>query len=83
MHICLDDRAKKFRLTIPAVLGSEVIIAIVEMFTEAAHYCIQPGPGDKREVQTLADASPEYILGPAHPLAFLDPQMPCSIFAVL
>lgn len=85
VHICLDSMAKKFRLTIPAVLGSEAIIAIVERFTEAAHYCLQPSLryGDEREVQALADASPEYILGPAHPLAFLGPQMPCSIFAVL
>jgi hypothetical protein len=85
VHICLDSMAKKLRLTIPAVLGSELIIAIVERFTEAAHYCLQTSlrSGDEREVQALADASPEYILGPAHPLAFLDPQMPCSIFAVL
>lgn len=84
VHICLDSMAQDFRSTIPAVLGSDLVIALIERLTKAANYCLRSNHwhGPERAVQEMADASPEYILGPENPLAFLDPEMPCSIFCV-
>ena len=78
----LDSLAQFFRITIPAILGADLIIQIVEKIYEAVHYCLRPGLSrlDVHDVQKLADSLPEYILGPENPLTFLTPDMPCSFF---
>lgn len=82
VHICLDSLAQFFRITIPAILGADLIIEIVDKIYEASLYCVRPGLSrlDVHDVQKLADSLPEYILGPEDPLTFLTPDMPCSFF---
>jgi hypothetical protein len=84
VHICLDSMANSIRVTIPAVLGAERVIQIVERLHEASLYCLVPGLSEPRAdaVQSLADSWPEYVLGPENPLTFLAPDMPCSFFGV-
>jgi len=83
VHICLENSARSVRLTIPALLGSNVIIGIVQRATEVAGYTVDRGASwslTHRTVQALADDWPEYVLGPDNPLTFLDPGMPCTFF---
>jgi hypothetical protein len=82
VHVCLDSLAKSVRVTIPAVLGGERVIAIVERLCEACLYCLTSGllQPDADRVQRLADSLPECVLGPNNPLTFLAPDMPCSFF---
>jgi hypothetical protein len=85
IHICLDNLARVVRVTIPACLGPDEVIRIVERTITASQYCLGPyGPQDSDDdsVQKLANASPEYVLGPENPLTFLAPDMPCSFFGV-
>jgi hypothetical protein len=84
-HLFLDDFANELRVTLPCLLGSARIIPIVERLIEVALNCVRPGTGmtDERvsdSVEALADSMPEFIVGPRSPLAFLTPDMPCSIF---
>jgi hypothetical protein len=81
VHLCLDNQFQSVRLTLPAVLGAERIIAIVEKVIDASGYCISSGVR-LQAAQVLADSWPEYVLGPENPLAFLDPEMECSFFGV-
>ncbi len=82
VHICLDSMAQSIRVTIPAVLGAERVIQIVNRLHEASLYCLASGLSEPRSdaVQRLADSWPEYVLGPENPLTFLAPDMPCSFF---
>lgn len=83
VHICLENSARSVRFTIPALLGSSATIGIVERAIEVAGYTVDRGGAwnlTLRTVQALADAWPEYILGPDNPLAFLDPGMRCTFF---
>lgn len=81
-YICLDNESKSFRVTIPACLGADVINPVVAAFYDAALNNLRPWLGDvsSNAVQALADAQPEYVLGPDNPLTFLDPDMHCSFF---
>lgn len=84
VHICLDSGANSIHFTVPACLGKELPIQIIQAFYDAAHYCLFPGLSEvsSEKVQALADSFPEYILGPENPLSFLTPEMPCSFFGV-
>lgn len=84
VHICLGSQANDIRMTIPAVLGKEPIIEIVEQVIEAARSCVYPGewPFYKDTINSLADEFPEYVLEPNHALTLLTSDMPCSIFDV-
>ena len=85
VHICLDSLFGSYRVTVPAVLGAERVIEIVERFVEASMSCLsysRHSEGAKGAVQWLADTWPEYVLGPENPLTFLEPEMPCSFFSV-
>lgn len=79
VHILLDKFFGSVRLTIPAVIGEETVTRLVERFHEAALHSLTPLPAENN-AQLLADAWPEYVLGPENPLAFLGPGMPCSFF---
>ncbi|HEX2875936.1 MAG TPA: Swt1 family HEPN domain-containing protein [Polyangiaceae bacterium] len=84
VHVCLGGDQKSFRLAIPAVLGTDAVSKIITAFYDAAMNTLRPGLdmlADDR-VQQLADTQPEYVLGPSHPMTFLTPEMPCSIFGV-
>jgi hypothetical protein len=83
-HIVLESDARSIRFTIPAVLGSAAVIPTVEHIVEGARYSLVSGtlPHDDDRAQRLADELPEYVLGPNHPLGYLSPEMPCSIFGV-
>jgi hypothetical protein len=84
VHLCLDGGRKSFRLTIPAVLGNDLVSKIITTFHDAALNTLRPGLdmlADER-VQQFADTQPEYVLGPSHPMTFLTPEMPCSVFGV-
>ncbi len=85
VHICLDSLLGSFRVTLPAVLGAERVIGILERFVDASMSCVshrQHGGGTDGTAQLLADSWPEYVLGPENPLTFLEPEMPCSFFGV-
>lgn len=94
-HICLDGHARRIRVTIPTVLGGPLIIETIETLLRVARSSFRSGSividfdqvtdvGKmiQRTVwaDTLAEAWPEYVLGPSNPLTYLDPQMPCSFF---
>jgi hypothetical protein len=85
VHICLDNLFGSFRVTLPAVLGADRVIEIVERFLEVSTSCLSyshRGQGPEGAAQSLADTWPEYVLGPENPLTFLAPEMPCSFFSV-
>lgn len=83
-HICLCTSAGVARLTIPSLLGSEKIIAIVTHALDVARYVVDrrgsPRPGSL-SAKELAKQWPEFVLGPDNPLTFLSPEMPCTFFA--
>jgi len=82
-HICLSDDFRWLRLTLPAILGAKRIIEILDEVDRALLYCLSQSVGGSQQegaAQRLADSWPDYVLGPGHPLAFLTPDMPCSIF---
>jgi len=85
VHLCLYNTANTVRLTIPALLGAQDIINLVEEALEVARYAVYRGarshPG-YQTVQGLADQWPEFVLGPENPLTFLSPDMPCTFFDV-
>lgn len=85
IHVCLDNLAHAVRVTIPALLGVDEVIRIVERIVKASPYCLAPSalrdPSDD-SVQKLANSWPEHVLGPENPLTFLAPDMPCSFFGV-
>lgn len=66
---------------IPAVLGSERVIPIVERCLEVAGYEATRSHWQQDKAKRIADEWPEYVLGPEDPLEFLKPGMPCSFFA--
>ncbi len=82
VHLCLDGGAKPFRFTVPACLGKDKVISIIEGFFDAAQNSLRPGLEDVSNgpAQRLADSFPEYVLGPENPLTFLSPDMPCDFF---
>ena len=84
VYICLDHHATDIRITIPALLGAERVIEIVERFLDLARSCIYPGdwPTYKGTVEAFASSWPEYVLSPDNPLTFLSKDQPCSFFGV-
>jgi hypothetical protein len=86
VHICLDTFSDSIRVTIPAVIGSESIISIIDKLIDTTKYTMTQSHrinADDLSVQRLSEEWPEYVLGPKNPLTFLDPEMPCSFFNVL
>ena len=90
-HICIDGPADTLRITVPAILGATTVINIFAKLVNAAENALHsPAPRSEKleyadrqtQVESLADSCPEYVLGPANPLTFLDPEMPCSFFNV-
>jgi len=81
-HICLEDRADGIRVTIPAVLGEQLVIEILDHMIDMAQSSARPGewPNYKGTIKNVADEWPEYVLEPRHPLTLLTRDMPCSIF---
>jgi len=83
IFVCLDQFANGLRVTLPSVLGSQQIIEILNSYLEACRSALTSArdiPVNDMTVQRIADAWPEYILGPSNPLAFLSPGMECSFF---
>ena len=86
IHICLDTFSDSIRVTIPAVIGSEKVIKIIDELIVATEYSMtrsQRINADDLSVQKISEEWPEYVLGPKNPLTFLAPEMPCSFFNVL
>jgi len=83
-HVCLDDRAERIRITVPALLGEKTVITVLEEMIDMARSCAYPNdwPAYKGTIKSLADTWPEYVLEPDHPLTLLTSDMPCSIFGV-
>lgn len=82
VHIGLDQFEQSLRLTIPAVLGAEAIIKLLEEMLEAARGAVSRGRNPVAPAaDELAATWPEYLLGPRDPLNYLDPHMPCSFFS--
>jgi hypothetical protein len=83
VHILLDTFGNFVRLTIPAKVGSQKVIELVERFVEVGRYNVsrQIAPS-ARSAEKIATEWPEYVVGPKNPLSFLDPDMPCSFFNV-
>jgi hypothetical protein len=82
VHIGLDQFEQTLRLTVPAVLGGETIIKLVEEVLEAARGSVGRGRNPVALLpEEVAASWPEYVLGPMDPLNYLDPQMPCSFFS--
>ena len=84
VHLCLGGDQKGFRVTIPAVLGTDLVNKIIVAFYDGALNTLRPGLDMLAEerVQQFADTQPEYVLGPSNPMTFLSPEMPCSFFGV-
>lgn len=88
VHLMLADyECRHLRVTIPAVIGQSDSIDLITKFVDAARHRFRSlGPTDREPLsdgsltQAVADEWPEHVLGPKHPLAFLDPGMPCSFF---
>ncbi|OGA19693.1 MAG: hypothetical protein A3I63_04985 [Betaproteobacteria bacterium RIFCSPLOWO2_02_FULL_66_14] len=81
-HICLEDRADSVRVTIPAILGEQRVIEVLDHMIDMARSSARPGewPSYKGTIKNVADEWPEYVLEPQHPLTLLTRDMPCSIF---
>jgi hypothetical protein len=82
VHICLDGDQSCFRVTLPACLGKDTLVTLINAFDDAALSAL----GSRREtldadaVQRFADSQPEYVLGPRNALTMLTPDMPGSFF---
>lgn len=90
-HICIDGPVNTLRITVPAVLGATAVVEIFAVLVKAAENALTPPATRSGEVayrdrlsqvELFAESCPEYVLGPANPLTFLAPEMPCSFFRV-
>ncbi len=81
-HICLEDRADSIRVTIPAILGEQRVIEVLDHMIDMARSSARPGewPSHKGTIKNISDEWPEYVLEQQHPLTLLTRNMPCSIF---
>ncbi|MCC7082538.1 MAG: hypothetical protein IT530_17875 [Burkholderiales bacterium] len=81
-HIGLEDHADSIRVTVPAILGEQKVIEILDHMIDMARSSARPGewPNYKGTIKNVADEWPEYVLEPQHPLTLLTRDMPCSIF---
>jgi hypothetical protein len=89
VHVCLGLFGSSIRITIPAILGHDLIIHLIDELNRWIPNALRrssarPGLFDNNSelVEKLADQWPEYVLGPRNPLTFLDPDMPSSFFGV-
>lgn len=84
VYVALDSASSNVQVTIPAVLGEGAVIRLIERLVEACRYALTSSTWRTSEdaVRALVEASPECVLGPENPLAFLSPDMPCSFFGV-
>lgn len=84
VHLIPDAFSKSVRVTIPSILGKDKIIKIINKLifwlSNSLHSPLSRLSEER--VKALSDEMPEYILNPNNPLAFLDPEMPCSFFGV-
>jgi len=86
IHVFLDTFSNSIRVTLPAVLGSERVIEIIDKLINTTKNTMTISHkinADDLSVQRLSEQWPEYVLGPKNPLTFLAPDMPCSFFNVL
>jgi hypothetical protein len=79
-HLMLNGIENHVRLTVPAVLGKQHIIEIIQVCLDVGGYTVGRSHHREGQAQRLADQWPEYVLGPDNPLTFLDPGMDCSFF---
>ncbi|WP_142251795.1 hypothetical protein [Bradyrhizobium sp. UNPF46] len=79
-HVCLSGLDNHIRLTIPAVLGSQQVIPVVQRCLDVARNGVTRSHCQRGKAQRIANEWPEYVLGPEDPLGFLNPGMPCSFF---
>jgi hypothetical protein len=83
VHVCLDTFEDTLRLTIPTVLGSAAVIALMEEVLERARSHVGRSRNPVApDAERIAAEWPEYVLGPKDALTFLAPDMPCSFFNV-
>lgn len=84
VYISLESASTTLRVTIPAVLGAETVLRLVEQLIQSSLDAITTSTWStsERAVRALAERSSEYVLGPDNPLTFLSPDMPCSFFGV-
>jgi len=73
VHICLSDFENNIRVTLPALLGRDAVIAIIRQCVDAAENALDSSRYRGGSVQDFANRWPEYVLGPENPLTFLDP----------
>jgi hypothetical protein len=82
VHVGLDQFEDTIRVTAPAVLGSEVLIPLVETLLGAARNNVRRGRNPSAlDAHAVAADWPEYVLGPRDPLTYLAPDMHCSFFS--
>lgn len=85
IHVRLDH-ATVFRVTIPALLGEDESIRIIERVVTAARNCLRSSysqHSNNDSLKRLANERPEYVLGPEDSLTLLTPGMPrFSFFGV-
>ncbi|PJG47069.1 hypothetical protein CAF53_01590 [Sphingobium sp. LB126] len=83
VHIALGNLGETVRLTIPSILGKRQVITILTEFHDAALINVRRAPVlPQGRADAIADAWPEYVIGPRNPLSFLAPDMPCSFFGI-
>lgn len=81
VHIRLDTFEESLRVTIPAVLGTDRLIAIIERLHRDTLSALTRSAGEAGgRAGAIASVWPEHVLGPQNPLSFLAPDMPCSFF---
>jgi hypothetical protein len=80
VYFSLSGQDNHVRLTVPAVLGSQRIIQLVQRCLDVAGYEVSRSNRREGQAQQIADEWPEYVLGPDDPLEFLTPEMRCSFF---
>lgn len=81
-HVMLGHGSDSIRLTLPAVLGVDRVIALLRDFHGLAMNAVRHGPNPiASDPDALASQWPECILGPMDPLSYLAPDMPCTFFA--
>jgi Swt1-like HEPN len=86
LHILLDSAEASIRFTLPAVAGQERLKRVIDDLFEVALRNARRRDRDDRDrtlqVQKLANAQPEYVLGPHNPLTFLGSDMPGTFFVL-
>jgi hypothetical protein len=98
IYFVLDTRQSWIRVMLPALLPQEKLIHITTRLIQTASTCLHrtrrldhnEGMDERDEwydrqqakVQRIADSWPEYVIGPNHPIAILEPDTRATIFVV-